>query len=861
MMNLEPESNGTILVVDDLPETISLVRTALEEWDYAVLVATSGAEALQRAAFTTPDLILLDLLMPGMDGYEVCKQLKAQAVTQQIPVIFMTVITSTFDKVKGFQLGAVDYLTKPIDVEELLARVKTHLTIARLQQELQAANAHLEQQVAARTAELRTANTQLQRELAERQQAEEALRRLNRELRALSTCNQVLIRATDEQMLLHDICRIVCEEAGYRMAWVGYAENDDAKTVRPLAWAGGEDGYLRQANILWADTECGRGPAGTAIRQGEIVYVQEVATDPCMTPWREHALQRGYHSTIALPLKDEQTTPFGALIIYAAVPGAFNSDEIRLLAELAGDLAFGIIALRTRAERKRAEAALQRERNLIANIMETSPIGITTVDVVGQITFANTQAIKILGLTKAEIVQRTYNSPGWRITDFAGNPFPTEELPFTRVMTTGQAVDDVQHAIEWPDGRRVLLSINAAPLKNEAGQIEGMVAVLVDITERKLAETEIRKLSQAVEQSPEAIVITDTVGTIQYVNPRFTDMTGYLPNDALGKNPRILKSGETSIEAYQQLWNTITHGRVWRGEFHNKKKNNDLYWESVSISPVMDSQGNITHFVAVKEDITARKRAEEALRLLNEELELRVSQRTAELEAANKELQEFAYIVSHDLKAPLRGIGQLTQWLQTDYANKLDAEGQEQLELLGEQVEQMTALIDGILRYSRVVFGSESEEYVDLRLLLPQIIHTLMPPLHIAIQIDEALPIIQGDRIKITQVFQNLIGNAVKFLDKPTGMIRVACQDLGDRWLFLVEDNGQGIEPRYHERIFKIFQSCAPRKNQDSTGIGLTVVKKIIEFYGGRIWVESEPGQWSRFSFTWLKRTGNKPLR
>ncbi len=181
-MNETPESNGTILVVDDLPATISFVRTGLEEVGYTVLVATNGQEALKRAALTRPDLILLDVLMPGMDGYEICKQLKIQETTKDIPIIFMTVVTETVDKVKGFQLGAVDYQTKPIETEELLARVKTHLTIARLQQELQAVNAGLEQKVETRTAELRAANAQLEIELTERKRAEDKLRRFNEEL-------------------------------------------------------------------------------------------------------------------------------------------------------------------------------------------------------------------------------------------------------------------------------------------------------------------------------------------------------------------------------------------------------------------------------------------------------------------------------------------------------------------------------------------------------------------------------------------------------------------------------------------------------------------------------------------------------
>ena len=177
---------------------------------------------------------------------------------------------------------------------------------------------------------------------------------MNRELRAISNCNQVLVRATDEQQLLSEICRIVCEEAGYRMAWVGLAENDEEKTVRKAAWAGVEEGYLKNARVVWADNERGRGPGGVTIRTGQSVCIQDFTTDPCVEPWREEALRRGYRSIISMPLKDENSATFGAFGIYSAEPNAFPPEEIRLLEELAGDLAFGITVLRGRAERKRA---------------------------------------------------------------------------------------------------------------------------------------------------------------------------------------------------------------------------------------------------------------------------------------------------------------------------------------------------------------------------------------------------------------------------------------------------------------------------------------------------------------------------
>jgi PAS domain S-box-containing protein len=197
-------------------------------------------------------------------------------------------------------------------------------------------------------------------DITERKKVENALHRLNRELHAISNCNQTLLRAEDEQTLLNDICRIICDDASYCLAWVGYAEHDDAKTVRAVAWGGFDDGYAANAKLSWADdTDRGRGPGGAAIRSGEIVYIQDFTTDPHMSPWKENALQRGYRSAIALPLKDENENVFGVLLIYSTEINSFTPDEIRLLKELANDLAFGITTLRTRAERKQAEEEIR----------------------------------------------------------------------------------------------------------------------------------------------------------------------------------------------------------------------------------------------------------------------------------------------------------------------------------------------------------------------------------------------------------------------------------------------------------------------------------------------------------------------
>ncbi len=349
----------TVLVVDDVSANLAVVADNLAQHGFRIRVARTGQAALKIARGTPPDLILLDVQLPDLNGFEVCQRLKADDKTFDIPVIFMTVMNQTEDKIRGFDVGGVDYITKPVQHEEVLARVTTHLRLRELTRKLEESKESLERRVVERTAELAQTNLNLRKEIVERQQMEVALQHLNRELRAISDCNLVLVRAVDEQELLNDVCRIVCEEAGYRMAWVGFPDDDEAKTIRPVAWAGHHDGYLTQTRISWDDTPLGQGPGGIAIRSGEIASIDDFATDPCAAPWRDAALQRGFRSLISLPLKDDFNQVFGIFNIYSSTVNAFPEEEQRLLQELAGDLAFGIVTLRRRQEHERAEEQIE----------------------------------------------------------------------------------------------------------------------------------------------------------------------------------------------------------------------------------------------------------------------------------------------------------------------------------------------------------------------------------------------------------------------------------------------------------------------------------------------------------------------
>ncbi len=258
------------------------------------------------------------------------------------------------------------------------------------------------------------------------------------------------------------------------------------------------------------------------------------------------------------------------------------------------------------------------------------------------------------------------------------------------------------------------------------------------------------------------------------------------------------------------------------------------------------SLSSSAEYQRLTETIAERKRAEEELEESNKRLESAVG----EMERANKELRDFAHIAAHDLKTPLRAIGTLADWISTDYADKFDEHGKEQIGLLVTKSKQMAALVDDILRYSRLGREDSKKERVDLNAAVSAVIGEIAPPQNIEVSVEDKLPTLLCGKTHIVQIFQNLIGNAVKYMDKPRGRIQVGCTEQDGFWRFSVSDNGPGIEREHFEKIFQMFQTLEPRKGVESTGIGLAIVKKLVELNGGGVQVESTPGEGSTFFFT-----------
>lgn len=230
----------------------------------------------------------------------------------------------------------------------------------------------------------------------------------------------------------------------------------------------------------------------------------------------------------------------------------------------------------------------------------------------------------------------------------------------------------------------------------------------------------------------------------------------------------------------------------------------------------------------------------------------------ARLDRTSQELKDFAYIVSHDLKAPLRAIKTLIDWISTDYSDKLEDEGKEQMKLLVNRVDRLHGLLEGVLEYSRIGRVREPIVPTNLNELVPDILDAMAPPDHILVTLDSELPVIETEPVRIRQVFEHLIRNAIRFMDKPQGFVKIRSSEDENSWTFSITDNGPGIPEQQYEKIFKIFQTLAPKDQCETTGVGLTLVKKFVELYGGRVWVESTLGQGSTFHFTWPKHLVEK---
>ncbi len=634
-----------LLIIDDELTTLTVMEEYLGKAGFKIIKVQSGEEGIALAHSYQPDLILLDIVMPRIDGFETCRRLKANKATHEIPVIFMTVLNSIRDKIKGFEVGGIDYITKPIQQAEVLARLNTHLSLRAMQK-------YLEKQ-----------NTRLKQEIVRCERTEEALRDSEERFKAI-----------------------------FNNAGVGINLSNHS------------NGHFIQVN-----------------------------------------------------------TKFAKMLNY--------SPE-----ELMNKSIFDVIHPRHIAQchKKRRQLATKE-------------------------------------INSFQIEQQYIRKGG---STFWGHLWVT-------------SLHDVND------------------------KVNATISILVDLTARKRAEEKIRQLSRAVEQSYNNIVITDKKGQIEFVNPAFTRTTGYLATEVIGKNPRVISSHKHTPSFYKTLWNTLNRGEVWQGEFLNKRKDGELYWEQATISPLKDEAGKITHYLAVKEEITQRKQAEKEL-----------LQAKQSAEAANQAKNEFIAKMSHELRTPLNailGFAQIMQQSQT-----LPPEHLENVKIINRNGEYLLSLINDILDMSKIEAGklTLSEQDFDLHHLLDEVYELFYlkarnKSLQLQVKWSDKLPrYVHTDSGKLRQVLINLISNAIKFTH--TGKIDLSVEVAPesstipkDGLYFTIQDTGAGIAEDELGYLFKAFsQTTTGRAIQEGTGLGLAISRKFVQLMGGKISVKSQIGKGTQFEFS-----------
>jgi len=994
------------------------------------------------------------------------------------------------------------------------------------------------------------------RDITERKRAALALLRANRHLRLLSECTQAVMRSGNEADLLFQICQLIVDGGGYRLAWIGYALNDPEHTVKPMAQAGDGQGYLSEICISWADDDHGRGPTGSAIRERRPVIARDPSHNPNFGPWKHAATQRGYAASLALPLLLEQEC-LGALNIYSSAADAFDEEEVRLLLDLTSDLAYGIRGQRDRIARQKAEEAVRqsemnyrllaknstdfifwtgpegrfryispactrvtghspeefisdpgmmssiiypedlaryrlhlaglqpgapeqdnelefrlvrpdgtvrwighdcrpiysedgvflgrsgtnrditerkraeeesRKASLYArSLIEASLDPLLTISPEGKITDVNMATEAATGQTRAELIGSDFSShftaPGaaragyqkvfaeGKVTDYplairhasgsvtealynatvyrdeAGRvkgavaaardvselkraeaalalqarlaqallelPRAAEKLDETAFMQHGQElaeeltgsplsfihfVNDDEQSIElvawsrpsqaddcqaghdthcpvssagiWADALRRRHSVvfnDCDSLPDKRGLPEGlahlrrlisvpviengrvvmltgvgnkatdysdtdvetvqlMASEIWRIVQRRRSDLLLRKLYLAVEQSPESIVIASLDPKIEYVNETFVRNSGYRREDVIGQNPRMLQSGRTSRETYEQLWLALCAGQAWKGEFHNKRRDGSEYTEFAIVAPLRQSDGRITHYVAVKEDITEKKRIGKELDQYRHHLETLVAERTAEAneariqaEAANQAKSSFLANMSHEIRTPMNAVLGLTYLLRQEDPRPDQAE---RLDQITTSANHLLGLINDILDLSKIEAGRMSLEQGDFYVseVLEQVC-TLMDAqvrdkgLKLVLEPPDGADWVSGDAMRLRQALLNYVSNAVKFTHHGQVTLRARLMaEMGGylEFLFEVEDTGIGIPEEQQGRLFNAFEqaNASTTRKYGGTGLGLTITRRLTEMMGGSAGFRSAAGVGSCFWLT-----------
>ncbi|MBD2437982.1 response regulator [Nostoc sp. FACHB-110] len=848
-----PQAEAKILAVDDDPKILAVLQTLLTPWGLQVITLDDPRRFWETLETVNPDLLILDVEMPHSNGIELCQVVRNDPNWSELPILFLTVHSDAEIVNQVYSVGADDFVSKPIVGPELVTRIINRLERIKLLKRMTQTPPKQE-----KTAVTPTLSPQVETEI----------RRINRTLQTLSHCNQVIVRTQDEQDLVERICQILVEVGGYRLAWVGFAEQDSDKTVAPVAQFGCDNGYLANLQLTWSDTVHGQGPTGTAIRTGQISIIQNILTDERYEVWRCQAQERGFAASIALPLKANGVV-FGALNIYATEPNAFDADEVKLLRELSEDLAYGIVALRNQRDRAKVQAALQESQASYTQLVEICPEAIF-IQSEGKFVFVNAAAIKLFGATKAN------NLLGKPVLEFVHSDSQAsvqERIQYLKEVK--QPVPLNEEKFICLNGNVIHLEVVAAPceyqqksaavvvarnishrkhtevaLQKANNELEMRVvertAELIkvnqqlqsELDERQRVEEELRvsqvKLARILDIADDAIISIDSSQQITLFNQGAEKIFGYSAQEVIGQKLDILlplRFVQSHRHHVAEFGNSASLARRMgeRQELFGQRKDGKEFPAEASISKL--NMGEEVYYTVILRDVTERKQIE-------------------------RMKDEFVSVVSHELRTPLTSIHGSLGMLTSGLLKPDSEQGKRLLQIATDSTERLVRLINDILDIERIESGKVKmeRETCNLEDLIQSAVNVMQPlaqKAQVNLSVSSLSVRLWADPDRIVQTLTNLLSNAIKF-SPPGETVNLEIQPQQDEVVIQVKDQGRGIPADKLDSIFERFQQVdsSDSRNHDGTGLGLAICKSIVQQHGGQIWVESTVGEGSTFYFT-----------
>lgn len=904
------EERGNILVVDDDPGLRTVIRRILTRAGWRVCEAADAEAGLRLAIQQVPDLVLCDVQMPGRDGFAFLSELRHHPTVAHLPVILITgdeTLAGLNGHRQAMDLGADDFLTKPFSSERLVQAVRTRLARQQGQQRCFAAHEQRWRAILEAAHDVIALAEAPSLRLAYLNPAGQHLFGWPGDSAAQHRLPE-LFSAELPQSLFAEILAVVASQGQWRgrlslrdaegrsvpAAATLVAHHSEACQATFYAFIGHDLRDQVRVEQALRESEARFRAIATAASDGIVL----LDADGCVLFWNPAAesilgwkaadLLGRRPTQIVCPDNGRAVFDTGAVctpqeprkLVVQRPDGRKAEIELRVSrAELEGRIHW-VAIVRDITRQQALTRQLQQERILLRTLIDALPYNVYVKDRLARKTLANKADLKALGASsEAEVLGKT---------DYDLLPRHVAAACYAddmRVILHGQPVINRQELIVNSAGAQQWLETTKLPLRDEQGNIIGLIGIGRDITARRETEARLRMLSLAIEQSPASVIITDAEARIEYVNPRFTELTGYTLEEVRGQNPRILKSGKMDPSVYRSMWETLARGETWRGELLNRRKNGELYWEQAIIAPIKNEQGRVTHYLGMKEDITELRRAREERDRM--EIQLRQAQK---LEA----IGQLAAGIAHEINTPMQYVGDNMRFLRDSFQqlavllqqiqtlsegskpgtpgeallDQLRLEAQEaDLDYLLEEIPRaIEQTLQGVARVTKIVRAMKEFSHPGAAEKTPtHLNHAIETTVTVSrnewkyvadleLDLDAKLPPVPCLPGEFNQAILNLIVNAAQAIAErlgphPTTKGRITIRTRRtDPWAEIrISDTGCGIPEAIRERIFEPFFTTKPVGK--GSGQGLPIVRNVIvDKHGGTIDFESQVGQGTTFT-------------